>query len=201
MKKLLFIPVILALVAPLAACTSTNSTIANAQTEKTQASPVHGTKKSSAKTPVASLTKNWYHYTAKDGSYSAKFPKRPKELVKSGLAQVMYEDVANNRAYLTQNNKFTANPSELNVEKALDAAVASQTQDSSTVSDEKKIELNGLPGREITVRNKKGMAMKARMFIESKEPTLYIVMVAAGNGKLTFPEAQAFLDSLSIPKK
>jgi hypothetical protein len=45
----------------------------------------------------------------------------------------MYEDRANNRAYLTQNSFLSVNPSQLLVEEVLDAVIASVSSDGDTV--------------------------------------------------------------------
>ncbi len=155
-----------------------------------------------AQTTFAALTEDWYQYRATDGSYSAFFPGQPSESVESDSdVQVMYEDQANNRVYLTQSAKLSANPSAFDVEKVLDASVASQSQDGNTVTAQKKISLNGLSGREITVESNNSMVMKMRMFIDPKVPALYLAAVGTHHGNLDFPEAQAFLDSVSIPPK
>jgi hypothetical protein len=113
----------------------------------------------------------------------------------------MYEDRANNRAYLTQNTKLSVNPNQLDVEEVLDAVIASVSEDGATVTNQKKISLNGLPGREVTVQNKEGVVIKMRAFVNPKVPALYVAIVSTENSNKDFPEAQAFLDSLSIPQK
>jgi hypothetical protein len=198
MKKLLFVPVALALVAPLSLYTNNLTSRANAQAPTTTSSTL---------SPVALLTKDWYHYTAKDGSYSALFPGKPEESVRSDSSvQVMYEDRANNRGYGTYNFKFPTNLNpivvEENIEKVFDAFVAEMLDDYSVI-DQKKINRQGLPGREITMRvlkgNKKGLVMKAQIFIDLKGSSMYLVMVGGEN--VDFPEAQAFLDSVSVAQK
>jgi hypothetical protein len=190
MKKLLFFPIALALVAPLALGATNLTDRANAQAPATT---------SETASPVSGLTKDWYRYTAKDGSYSALFPGQPEETVESDSSvQVTYEDRANNRAYLTQFGKLNANPNQNEIEDAFDAAVASVTEDDSTVLEQQKISRQGVPGREVIVRSKDGMVMKMQMFIDTKVPAMYMVAVAAEKGNLDFPEAQAFLDSVSL---
>lgn len=203
MKKLLFIPVTLALLAPLAACTSNNPTAsASIQAPTTQSSP-------SPETTVVSLTRGWHDYTAKDGSYSAKFPGKPKEQEQSAnspvgqlkMLQIVYEDRAKDRAYMTQTFKIPVHPSQFDVEKGLDGGVASQAKDGKTLIDQKKIVLHGLPGREVTLRDREGVWIKMRSFIDPKGLTMYTALVAAGNEPVDFPEVQAFLDSVSILQK
>lgn len=193
MKKLLFIPVALAILAPLATCT--NNLTARASTlVPTTSSPY--------KTTFAALTSDWYRYTATDGSYSALFPGQPKDSVElDSSVQIMYEDRANNRAYMTQKTKLSINPSQLNVEEVLDAGVAALSEDGDTVTGQKKISMFGLPGREITVQSSNGTVMKMRAFVSPKVPAMYIAVVGAEKGNLDFPEAQAFLDSVSISQK
>ncbi len=206
MKKLLFIPVAFALFAPLATCTNNLSATASSLVPTTSSSPAP-TKKSTSQTTFAALTSDWYQYRATDGSYSAFFPGQPSSSVEPDESvQVTYEDRANNRVYLTQSVKLSPKPSQVDdekvlVEKVLDAGVASLSQDGSTVTKLQKISLNGLEGREIIVQSSNGTVMKMRMFIDPKVPTLYMAAVGTENDNLDFPEAQAFLDSVSIPQK
>lgn len=192
MKKLLFVPVALALVAPLSLYTNNLTDTANAQVP---------TMVSSTSEPVALLTKDWYRYTASDGSYSALFPGQPEESVESGYEQAGYYDRALHRGYMMLFQKLPTNPNPNEVEKGFDAAVASLSQDGTTIIDQKKISFKALPGREITIKSKEGLLMKMRMLVDSKVPVMYVAIVAAANGNLDFPEAQAFFDSISVGQK
>jgi hypothetical protein len=206
MKKLLFIPVAFALVAPLATITNNLSATASAVVPTTSSSATPTTKSTSQAT-FAALTSDWHHYRATDGSYSAKFPGQPSESVQPDESvEVMYEDRANNRTYLMQSVKLSPTPSQVDdekveVEKVLDAIIASQSENGNTVTDLQKISLNGLKGREITVQTNDGTVMKMRAFLDPKVPALYMAIVGAENGNLDFPEAQAFLNSVSIAQK
>lgn len=201
--KSLFVSVAFALVVPLAACTSNNSApSASVQSPTTQSSPA-------PETTTASVTKDWYNYTAKDGSYSIKFPGQPHEednsansrVGKLKFLQVSYEDKANSRFYMTQSIKYPIDPSQYNVETGLDNARNGYAKGSeSSVTSEKKITFKGLPGREVTYQRKNGDMSISRIFIDPKGPTLYLTIVAAQDGNVAFPEAQAFLDSLAIPQ-
>lgn len=92
-------------------------------------------------------------------------------------------------------------PNQYNVERGLDKARDSFPKGSkSTVSSEKKITFNGLPGREITFQRKQGGTLVSRMILDLKGAALYQMVVGAGDGNVAFPEAQAFLDSLAIVK-
>jgi hypothetical protein len=206
--KLPFISVALALVVPLAICTSKNMVdVANAQLPVSQSSPAPAT-------TAASLATNWYQYTAKDGSYSVKFPGQPQEENKSvdsdagelKYLQLLYADTTNNRAFLAMSIKYAVDSSQVqfndqDVQGILDAARDGQAEgDESTVTSEKQISFNGLPGREITFRGKDGNAAISRIFFNPKGATLYQIIVMAGDGNLAFPESQTFLNSFAVPK-
>ncbi len=146
MKKLLFIPVAFALVAPLTTCINNLSATASplVPTTSSLAAPTTNT---STQATFAALTSDWYHYRATDGSYSAFFPGQPSESIESNSnVQVTYEDRANNRVYMTQSLKLSPNPFQFEVEveeveKVLDELVASQSQNGD-VSVFQKISLN-----------------------------------------------------------
>ncbi len=160
-------------------------------------------------TTIAAAPSNWYNYTAKDNSYSAKFPGQPKEENKSlkstggefNYLQVMYEDRSNNRAYLSMSKKIGVDLKQFNIEQLLDSVRDGQAEGGkATIISEEKISLNGYPGREITFRGEQGMVMKSRIFINLEKSTLYQMIVVAGDGNQAFPEAQTFLESLVILK-
>jgi hypothetical protein len=181
---------------------TTNLAKSGVQLPQTKYSPL-------PETATASVTKDWYNYTAKDGSYTAIFPSQPQEENQSINSQVgeikyllvSYTDDTNNRFYFTLSTKYPVNPSEYNVEKGLDGARDGQAKSANmTVTSEKKISFNGIPVREITLQGSKGEAVLSRIFIDPEGPTLYQAAVVAGDGNLVFPEAEAFLYSLAIPK-
>jgi hypothetical protein len=187
MKKLLFVPLTLALVAPLAICATNRTDRVNAQGRIAE---------SETRSPET-ITKDWYRYTAKDGSYSVLFPGQPKETVDTDSSvKVWYFDSAGNRAYMMYTFKLDANSNQNEEEKIIDKGIALIIQYGATVTDQKKISLNGMSGREIVVRHKDGLVMKMRASVDLKESIMYITGVAAEN--VDFPEVQAFLDSVSI---
>jgi hypothetical protein len=209
--KSLFISAALALVIPVAACSGNNQVASNSvQSPTTQSS-------ASSETKSDSVTKDWYTYKAKDNSYTIQFPSQPQEedktvanpnVGKLKYMQVLYEDKANNRAYLTSNIIYPGKLSQYNfekdsIEKELDGIRDGQAQGSnSNVTSEKTITFNGLTGKEITFKGKsqRGEAMMSRIMIDPKKPALYQLIVVAGDGNLAFSEAQAFLDSLTFSK-
>lgn len=200
--KSLFFSVTLALVAPLAACTSNTPVASNI----TQSPIIQAT--SVSKITKVSLTQDWYNYTAKDGTYTAKFPGKPiennnsrkTEMGEIKFLQVMYQDKDKNLVYMTQSNNYPVPPDQYNAEQGLDGARDSQVKGGKTLLSEKKITLNGLPGRELMIKDQKGITMKTRLFIDPKGPTMYLAIVGSENGKVDFPEATAFLDSLAVSK-
>jgi hypothetical protein len=112
---------------------------------------------------------------------------------------VFYNDTPNRRVYLTGNVKYPVDPSQYNVEKGLDGARDGAAQNtSSTILDEKKISLNGYPGREIIMKNPQGIVQRIRFYIDPKGPTLYQAIVGSEDGNIDFPEADAFLNSLTF---
>ena len=188
MKKLLFVSITLALVAPLAICATNLTDRVKAQVPTTT---------SETRSPEAGVTKDWYRYTATDGSYTALFPGQPKEIVDTDSSlKVRYFDRKNNRAYMLYTFKIDANSNQSEGEKVIDEGMALIIQHGATVTDQKKISLNGMSGREIVVRDKDGFVIKMRALVDLKESIMYMTAVAAET--VDFPEAQAFLDSVSI---
>ncbi|MGK7878044.1 MAG: PsbP-related protein [Xenococcaceae cyanobacterium] len=156
-----------------------------------------------------SLTDNWKTYTARDNSYTVKFPGQPQEQNQStntplgslNFLIVSYGDNAKGRAYMTTHVTYPVNPSNYNVEKGLDGARDGAARNTnSTILSEKKISYDGHPGREITMRNETGITQRAKIFIDPQGPTLYQILVVAEDGNVDFPEADAFLNSLVISK-
>ncbi len=207
--KSLFLSVALVLVLPISACSRTTK-VASTDVKSPTSQPALSPEPKSD-----SASQNWYTYTAKDNSYTIKFPSKPQEEDKSvtnpnvgklNYMQVLYEDKANNRAYLTANIIYPGKSSQYNfakdrIEKELDGIRDGQAQGSnSTIASEKTITFKGLTGREIRFKskNQQGEAMMSRILIDPKKPALYQIIVVAGDGKLDFPEAQAFLDSLTF---
>jgi hypothetical protein len=123
--KLLLTTVAFALFAPIATCISINPVISSSVQLPTKSSP-------SPKTATASVTKDWYKYAAKDGSYTTMFPSQPLEengsftlhlgenKIAAKFVVVGYFDNTNNRAYATAITKFAVNPNKFNVKKLLD---------------------------------------------------------------------------------
>lgn len=198
--KLPLIPVLFALIVPLAACNNNKPTISSeVQSPAPQSSAV-------PQTNTASVPPNWYNYTAQDGSYRVNFPGQPQQdnqsvdtqIGKIQFVQALYEDKTQQQLYYAANAKYPVDPSKYDVEKGLDGARDNAAKGGNfTIANEEKINLNGLPGREVTMRGQQG-ELKARYFIDPKGPILYQVFVLAPDGSLQPSETQAFLDSLAI---
>ena len=153
------------------------------------------------------LTNDWYDYTASDRSYKVKFPAQPTEQNLSADSVIgplkfilaVYNDKTRQRSYATGSYKYPINPARYNVEKGLDGARDKSAQDSnSTIISEIKLSLNGIPGREITMRSSKtGEATLMRTFIDPSGPIIYTALVVAADGNINFPEARAFINSFA----
>jgi hypothetical protein len=189
MKNFLFVPVTFALVASLVLWTNNFTDKANAQGTATTSETL---------SPFANLTKNWYRYTAKDGSYSALFPSQPEETIESDHNQVAYYDSVNDRSYMIVFLKF---PNRNEAENFVEEDVVPLNEGDVIVTDRKKISLNGLSGREITFQTKDDWVWKMQVAVDSKLPSIYMAIVVAKKGNKDFPEAQAFLDSMSIKQR
>jgi hypothetical protein len=150
-------------------------------------------------------------YNSPEGNYTAQFPAKPEEQKKSAQSpqgnisgvEVRYIDQTQERIYLARHLTLPFPPNtkldQAKIEGILDNAQASAVQTSgAALKDAKKITQNGLSGRQFTMTLPNGMAAKARIFINPNKLLAYQVLVAAKNGKVDFPEAQAFLDSLTI---
>ncbi|MBW4577052.1 MAG: hypothetical protein KME08_17395 [Aphanothece sp. CMT-3BRIN-NPC111] len=221
--KLRLLPVIFALVVPLAACnsgekssSSPNSVASPTSTSSpsVQGSPTTPTSPNASTSPSSgNVTGNWYSYSSSEGNYTVKFPGKPEEQKRAADSQqgsvsgveVRYVDPASQRLYVTGHVNIPVPPgqkkSNLNVEQALNGGRDSIARTSgATIKNEKKITENGLSGREFTMTLPNGLAAKARIFINPDNFKAYQAIVAAKDGKVDIPEASTFLESLNINK-
>lgn len=173
------------------------------------------TPEKTANTPENTTTNttpgNWVNYSSAGGKYSVKFPQKPKE---SGLKEdkqqgvkteeAGYLDQAKQRIFVVnylaiapeklakEKNKPTADQLLDNMQKSIVASLPGQ------LTNEKKIDQNGIPGKEFTITLTNGGSTKTRIFVNPKNYQAYRILVAAKDGKLDFPEIQTFFDSLVI---
>lgn len=207
LKPRLFLTV-LALAAAVVACggktnSANQSPAANNQTAQAPAN------NQTAQAPGNDVTSSWVSYTSPKGSYTAKFPSKPKEETqtldtkagKTDLVLVSYEDRANRRAYAVSHNRFTIPQGmKFDVQKGLDGSrdgIANGI--GATVSKETKItSKTGYPGREVIMA--KGGADVAKARIYYGDGILYQIFVLADNKKLSAPEVDAFLNSVEFSK-
>jgi hypothetical protein len=222
--KLPLLPIVLALVVPMAACNTT----------QTAQSPSPGTSPAATSSPATTSTESpavtnsptttespstssgdtsgWSDYSAQSGNYTARFPGKPTEQKQSAQSAsgpiefvlVGYSDNANKRFFGTAESSIPLPAgSSFDVKKGLDGARDNAAKSTNaTVTDEKEITQNGYPGREVTMKGQNNLAIIQRMIVnpEGTNPTLYQAIVVAEDGNLTFPEARTFLDSLDIKK-
>ena len=154
-----------------------------------------------------SQLRNWYSYTSGDGSYTVKFPRRPKQQRRSNnkgqdYILVTYEDRATGRGYFTSSIKYSGSSSRSNVNRYLDRAtgiIAKSTN--SRIIRQKRINDNGYPGKEIIMRGNNGFAYRAKILIDPRKRTLYQAFVVSKYGKIYFPEARGFLKSFIISEQ
>ncbi|HEY9875817.1 MAG TPA: hypothetical protein V6D12_20465 [Candidatus Obscuribacterales bacterium] len=227
--KLRLLPVVFALVVPLTACNgnSNSSSPAAVQSPNAASSPLaQSSPSSTAPSPAtaspnpasspstaATVPGNWYSYSSSEGNYTAKFPAKPNEQKRAANSQqgqisgaeVRYVDNAKQRLYLTGHVNIPvpqgASKSSLNVDKALDGGRDSMANTvGAKIKSETKISQNGYPGREFIMILPNNMAAKARIFINPEKLKAYQAIIAAKDGKVDFPEANGFLDSLKINK-
>lgn len=195
----------LAIALPLMAC---NRAETEAPTTETSASPV-------AESPAVepSLTDDWQAYTEKNGRYKIKFPGKPiennqQQQTAQGqtveITTAIYEDEPNKRVYVSSVNEMPLpEGTSFDVEKGLDGGRDGATRSTnSTVVSEEQITYDGLPGRSIVMSTPDGAKIKMNMLINAQEDKamFYQVWVAAQDGNMDFPEADAFLDSLEIAR-
>ncbi|MBW4619178.1 MAG: protein kinase [Cyanosarcina radialis HA8281-LM2] len=149
-------------------------------------------------------TTNWYAYSSQSGNYNARFPAQPTEQKQNAdsaeFILVGYSDNTNKRFYGTAESEVTLpSGATFDVQKGLDGARDSAAKSTNaTVISEQQITQNGYPGREVTMRGQNNLGIIQRMIVDPDGPTLYQAIVVAEDGNLTFPEARAFLDSLTI---
>ncbi|NES70363.1 MAG: hypothetical protein F6K24_36705 [Okeania sp. SIO2D1] len=218
MKKLLSLLIIASLTpAVLIGCGSSEETASTTQTE--EAAETSTEKAASEKDDK--LTKDWFLFTAEDGTYSVKFPGEPKvqehstqvkvgeldeDVTDINLKMVVYEGSASKQAYLTTHAKYPVDPSQYNAEEGLNAARNGVENNANvTITSEEKIDYEGLPGRELvtTIPSQEGegeLTQRIRMFIDPEGPTLYQAVVITDEGDVNSPEADAFFNSWEIAK-
>ena len=155
------------------------------------------------------LTNNGYEYIAKDGSYSINFPGKPEEQnlqIPNPAGQLssvvsMYQDMGGQRAFFSSNVTYPVDPALYDVEKGLSGAGDMVVRALNTaIIEDKRISLQGMPGRELVLESPEGYEMRVQLFIDPQGPTLYQIWVGGTKGGLNTPEVQAFFDSFRVLK-
>ena len=189
--KYRFLAVIFALLIPLAIGSSGNAAEGSSDIQEptVESAP-------EVESDLSSLSNDWYTYTAKDGSYTVKFPGKPLE---ESSNRATYGDQL--LAYMTQINDFsdTAGFDEIQIEDIF-AAIRSSLAKDNRIEQEEEITLNGYSGIELTLRREDGLALKMRIFFDMNERKLYQAIVGSSAGNISLPEAEAFLNSFEIAR-
>ncbi len=199
--------ILLASVLYLPGCALRSSNALNTASSSPTSATSTGSASTSEQTP-ASVTSNWYTYTSPNGSYTALFPAKPQETVRSrntkvgniNLKLVTYENRQKNIAYLTSDIKYGKEIPAGKAYKMLDDAKNGALKSGNkTLINEKKITLNGYSGIEFTTHSKKeNIYNRIKIFFDPKNSTLYQVWVGGQEADINSQEATAFLDSLTI---
>ncbi|TVR15761.1 MAG: hypothetical protein EA395_01025 [Phormidium sp. GEM2.Bin31] len=160
-----------------------------------------------AETP--SDVSEWFTYEPPDGRYEIKFPNEPleqnqnvpvSETEEIELSLAIYEDTNQGRAYMSGANPIPLlEGASFDVDQGLDGgrdnAAASTNSD---IEREESINVEGLPGRTIVMRNPEGVRFKLMMLADSDNAVLYQLLVGAQDGNIDFPEADIFFDSFNL---
>ena len=151
-------------------------------------------------------TSNWYKYTAKDGSYTILHPQAPQEEATDVMgikAVFVVSEDAKGRGYMSNSTKLpltNIDTSLFDTELLYNYTLDNLTKKSNAVIvSQQNITFNGFPGKEAIIhfKNDKYFA-KVRFFLNPKNAMMYQVMIASADNNFNFPEATAFIDSLTI---
>ncbi|USR90025.1 hypothetical protein NEA10_14340 [Phormidium yuhuli AB48] len=172
-----------------------------------EAPPAPGEMPEAAESP--SDLGDWFTYEPPDGRYEIKFPNEPLEQNQSipvseteeiELSLAIYEDTSQGRAYMSGANPIPLpEGASFDVDQGLDGGrdnAAASTN--SEVESEESINVEGLPGRAIVMRNPEGVRFKLMMLADSENAVLYQLLVGAQDGNLDFPEAETFFESFNL---
>jgi len=157
---------------------------------------------------LAGQANKGYTYSAPDGTYTVKFPGKPRESSQTvqtqvgpiNVVMVLYEAVGGKRGYAVSSTQYKIDPRKYNVEKGLNGARDGIAKNlNATVTKETKINYKGTPGREIYLTMKQGKT-KVHLYIVNggKGPTVYQAFVMDTAGNVDDTEIKAFLDSLTL---
>jgi hypothetical protein len=159
---------------------------------------------------LAGQANKGYKYAAADGSYTVKFPGKPKEQTQTVATAVgpikavfvIYEVNKGQRAYMSSSTQYKIDPRQYNVEKGLDGARDGMVKSTNaTISKENRINYKGAPGREVyfTLKQGKGKG-KVHLFVVNtgKGPIIYQVVVLDSSGKVDDADTNAFLSSMAF---
>ncbi len=149
----------------------------------------------------------WKSFSPKDGSFSVLMPGLPMEdkqdvkTVSGDVVVTMYLlEVKNEGSLIVSSSEFPeaalqAGTDEKRLDGARDGAVMSAK---GKLRSEKKIMLDGRPGRELTIDSEKSGTVRTRIFAADKR--LYQTLIAGSKTFVSGKEAEMFLDSFKVLK-
>jgi len=157
--------------------------------------------------PVAS----WHSYTGDGQSYTIEFPEKPTEQVQNidtavgpmQATMAMHIEEATKRAYFAMGGQYSLPKGvPFDVEKGLDGGRDGMVNAiGGTVGKEDKIEIDGRPAREFTLKGSKAgigdFTGVARIAYDAKTTRVFQAIVISTE-PTTFPEVRRFLDSMHI---
>ena len=134
----------------------------------------------------------WYDRVPINRAYWAAFPAEPQT---QGETQIILDRIT--KAYLVRQDEINIPTGvEVDVDTILDGARGGLSA-SGEIESERRIESNGVAGRELLVVGENGKILKARVFFDPENGRLYQVIVGAVDGELP-QDADFFLESLTI---
>jgi hypothetical protein len=182
--------VLVCLVAVQIGCKSGEDKQANANKEPSQKGPAK---------------KEWFTQTTADGSMKVSFPVKPKLISKTQKSPVgdlkidVIQCKQKDAAFTANATTLPVNPADYDANAGLRGAVDMQKKGGNEFISEKDINKNGLPGKEIVLKNAQGLYIKARSFIDGSVPRIYQVNVVSINkADIESEDATKFLDSIEF---
>jgi hypothetical protein len=153
------------------------------------------------------LPPGWSVYTSKEGGFSVALPGKPAENKQRVMTATGHLDVylfvvegKSDAAYVVSYSDLPAAEAKAGTaEKRLDFAREGAVSNArGKLRTEKKIEIDGFPGRELIIETDKDVVIKMRIYAAKQR--LYQTMAMGPGGFFQSTDATQFLDSLRLIK-